>query len=71
MPGKILESVFIDTRSELFEMVYDNETGMYVYVSTSPDGFNWTADTQAVIFNTQENYWHWFWNISNQNTVIK
>ncbi len=70
--GKILGSAFIDThsgtsRSEIFKMAYGNESGTYVYVGTSPDGFNWTAgqrpahplvalaDTQAVMLNIPEN----------------
>jgi len=71
-PGKILGSVFIDIhpgipRSEKFKMAYGNESGMYVYVSISSDGFKWTpgtqrahplvalADTQAVMLNTGDN----------------
>lgn len=53
-PGKLLESVFIDTRSgiprsELFKMAYGNETALYVYVGTSSDGFNWTAGPRVAL----------------------
>ena len=71
-PGRLLGSVFIDTRSgtppsEIFKMAYANVSTTYVYVGTSPDGFNWTAgpqpahtledisDTQVVMLYTHEN----------------
>lgn len=70
--GKLLGSVFIDTRagisrSEIFKMTYGNISSAYFYVSTSPDGFNWTAgpqpahkldnisDTQTVMLYTHQN----------------
>ena len=71
-PGRLLGSIFIDTlsgtpRSEIFKMAYANVSTTYVYVGTSPDGFNWTAglqpaytlvdisDTQVVMLYTHEN----------------
>jgi hypothetical protein len=70
--NEFLGSVFIDTRSgtprsQLFKMTYENEPQRYVYVGTSPDGFNWTAgtarahplaglsDTQTVMLYSPEN----------------
>ena len=70
--NEFLGSIFIDThpdtpRSELFKMTYENEPVRYVYIATSPDGFNWTAgkkaanptaglaDTQTVMMYSPEN----------------
>ena len=70
--NEFLGSVFIDTRpgtprSEIFKMTYENEPSRYVYISTSSDGFNWTAgraranptaglsDTQTVMLYSPEN----------------
>jgi hypothetical protein len=70
--GKLLGSIFIDTRSEtprseIFKMTYVNQSAAYVYVGTSPDGFNWSAgpgpahkldnisDTQTVMLYTHQN----------------
>ena len=70
--NEFLGSVFIDSRpnvprSEIFKMTYENEPERYVYVSTSSDGFNWTAgkarahplaglsDTQTVMLYSPEN----------------
>ena len=70
--NEFLGSVFIDSRPEtpqfeIFKMTYENEPVRYVYIATSPDGFNWTAgkepvnptrglaDTQTVMIYSPEN----------------